>query len=137
VISVEQKLRRKTNYVNGCWIYSGQPSARYADVKVNKKRIGIHRWAYEHFIKNILEGFQIGHICKNTKCWNPEHLRAVTPKENQLNNWVIQKSIAKTHCDYGHLFSSKNIYWYNGHRRCKTCRALSSKTRWLRLKEAA
>ena len=137
MISVEQKLRRKTNYVNGCWIYLGQPSTRYADVKVNKKRIGIHRWAYEHFSKNIPEGFQIDHICKNTKCWNPEHLRAVTPKENQLNNWVIQKSIAKTHCDHGHLFSSENIYWYNGHRRCKTCRSLSSKTRWLRLKEAA
>ena len=135
MISVEEKLRRKTNHVNGCWIYLGQPSARYADVKINNKRLGIHRWSYEHFTGRIPEGFQIDHICKNTKCWNPSHLRTVTPKENQLNNWVIQKSLNKTHCNHGHELKDKNIYWYNGHRRCKKCRAMSSQTQWLNTKK--
>ena len=44
-----------------------------------------HRWAYENYVGPIPDGYHVDHMCHNKTCVNPEHLRAVTPKQNTEN----------------------------------------------------
>lgn len=108
---------------NGCWIWLGKK--HYHDYKncygylwFNNKSHYAHRFFYEQIHGQIPKGKVLDHICKNTLCVNPEHLRPVSASFNMLRN-----EIEKTHCKYGHLLSGNNliIIKKGGYRRCKIC----------------
>lgn len=85
--------------------------------------MGAHRWSYEHYVRPIPPGYQIDHLCRNRKCVNPDHLEAVTPRENVLRSLNPPSLNAKkTHCVHGHEFTTENTDVRNGGRSCKTCR---------------
>lgn len=75
-----------------------------------------HRWAYEQVYGPIPDGMEIGHLCHNPACWNPDHLRAMTHADN-----MRQRSDRQTHCKRGHPLSGDNMTVSNGRRRCKAC----------------
>lgn len=59
------------------------------------------------------------HLCKVHECCNPDHLEAVTHKENSKRSI----SGSKTQCKHGHPFDVKNTYINTrGQRECKECR---------------
>lgn len=68
----------------GCWTYSGTPSGDYGVTTYRGVRVGVHRLAYTLAVGPIPDGLEIDHMCRNTKCWNPEHLDIVTTAENTL-----------------------------------------------------
>jgi hypothetical protein len=87
-----------------------------------------HRWSYKNFVGDIPDGLVLDHICKNTKCVNPKHLRPVTHKQNIIDYGVSNASFLnsqKTHCIHNHELSLDNIYIYKGKRGatrvCKIC----------------
>ena len=42
-----------------------------------------HRWAYEHYKKiSLTSEDTLDHLCRNTRCCNPEHLEIVSLREN-------------------------------------------------------
>lgn len=45
----------------------------------------VHRQVYQRLHGPIPDGLQVDHICKNTTCCNPKHLRLLSVSEN-LNN---------------------------------------------------
>jgi hypothetical protein len=51
---------------------------------VDGKKVYAHRVFYVEFIGPIPKGTEIDHECENHACVNPEHLQAVSHRENVL-----------------------------------------------------
>lgn len=115
----------------GCWEWTaGRFSTGYGGFNlsyvVGKRRAAVlaHRYSYELHVGPIPTGLQIHHICGNRTCVNPAHLEPLTQREN-LKRW----SESITHCPKGHAYTSDNIYWDGGYRKCKACALARAKAR--------
>jgi hypothetical protein len=108
-----------------CWEWDGGTnSTGYGRVSTDGKRQLVHRVVYEAIIGPIPDGLQIDHLCRNILCYNPEHLEAVTQKENIRRGDNHNRK--KTHCPQGHSYSGGNLMVGTRSdggisRRCKTC----------------
>ena len=68
----------------GCWNTLGGKSKRgYGKITEGRRTLFLHRWMYERFFGPIPAGKQLHHLCANTSCCNPAHLRPVTRKEHR------------------------------------------------------
>jgi hypothetical protein len=107
-----------------CWTWIGCLNSRnYGCVSAGHGTIKLaHRIAYETYKGEIPDGYQVDHLCFNTKCCNPEHLDAVTPKVNAERS----RKATKTHCVHGHPLAGENLRMKrtaNGlfQRQCRVC----------------
>src|SRR3990167_3848484 len=105
--------------------------AGYGQRKIGGKVKYVHRLAYEASCGAIPDGLQIDHLCRNPLCINPQHLDAVTCRENIIRG--IGRSALnarKTRCKNGHPFIPSNIYSRpRGGRTCKIC-ARNYRVQW-------
>ncbi len=124
---------------NGCWEWVGSLSENGYGFMSWKSRscYRAHRYYYEREYGPIPEGLQIDHLCRNRKCVRPDHLEAVTRRENMMRGFGVGGINArKTHCLRGHAFTPENTYWSrNGNRekkkrRCLTCARAQRKSRY-------
>ncbi|MBN9210756.1 MAG: hypothetical protein BGO45_10805 [Microbacterium sp. 71-36] len=65
-----------------CWEWTGSLRTGYGLFRLDGRNVQTHRWAYEEQVGPIPDGFQIDHLCRNTRCVNPDHLEPVTQAEN-------------------------------------------------------
>lgn len=118
-----EKIITQSHNDDSCWYWDGYKiDSGYGRFSYNGKNIYSHRFAYELYKGNIPNGLVIDHLCKNTSCVNPDHLRAVTQRENvnSGNTGIINKS--KTHCPKGHEYNEENTYIdKDNSRRCRIC----------------
>jgi hypothetical protein len=84
-----------------------------------------HRMAYEAAYGPIPGGLVIDHLCRNTRCVNPEHLEAVAQSLNVLRGESFASVNArKTTCAHGHPFDAENtLFRYRNGRPRRVCRA--------------
>jgi hypothetical protein len=87
----------------------------------------VHRWMYENFVGPIPADLQLDHLCRNARCINPEHLEAVSPRENILRGQGPSAQAARrTHCPRGHELIGENLTHRRNRtdRECRLCKNL-------------
>ncbi len=99
----------------------------YGGVRIQNKSHYVHRVAHEAIIGPIPSGFEVDHLCRNRKCYNPEHLEAVTHAENMRRSRINDRQRNKTHCPQDHPYSGYNLMSgsqknrNSTYRRCRVC----------------
>ena len=129
-VDPRERFLRLVEKTDTCWLWLGSkiqstPTADfYGRCKMpgTKKTTGAHRVAYTLWKGQIPEGLTIDHMCRNTLCVNPAHLRAVTHRVNILaSDNPPAKNARKTHCPKGHEYDEENTRFFRGYRYCRTC----------------
>ena len=114
-----ERIESRINRTETCWLWEGSLTRGYGTTSYEGRGIYVHRLTYTLFVGPIPEGYQIDHLCRVTRCCNPEHLEPVTHAENlrrQARDWEY-----KTHCKRGHARTPENL---TGSRNCRKCAAL-------------
>lgn len=121
--------------LGNCWVWTGSRGKRgYASYRMGKgapnKRV--HRISYELLVGEIPDEYVVDHLCKIRFCVNPDHLEAVSNRENILrSDSPSARNARKTHCIRGHEFSPSNTGIRNdGSRYCKACVRLKDNVEW-------
>lgn len=99
---------------SGCWIWlNGLSSDGYGGIKLTgRSAMTAHRASYIAHHGVVPEGLEVDHLCRLRCCVNPDHLEAVSHRENSR-----RRSAVRAHCLHGHLLdgiSKRGRY-------CKTC----------------
>lgn len=82
----ESRFWAKVAKTATCWEWTGvKRKSGYGEFSICCKMLAAHRVSYELAKGPIPEGMVIDHMCHNTSCVNPEHLRACTQKQNREN----------------------------------------------------
>ena len=126
---------------SGCWLWtSSRRTNGYGEMAAWGKNRLAHRVMYELLIGPIPDGLVLDHLCRTPACVNPDHLEAVTERENILRgSGAAAANARKTHCIHGHEFTEENTKRFrmpNGRlgRACRTCIRADDRARRARLK---
>lgn len=108
-----------------CWLWRGSlTGSGYGKYGINGETILAHRYSYEFFKGEIPEGEELDHLCRVRRCVNPEHLEAVSRRENIRRGLTAADNFMKTHCPKGHPLTLGNLRGYelkHGQRSCLAC----------------
>ena len=124
--SAEERFLSRVDKGAGCWLWTGSTQPKgYGTFERGQLA---HRWAYENWVGQIPDGFQIDHLCRVKSCVNPQHLEPVTPAENVRRAIPFWGWVNPDTCTNGHPYTEANTYTSpTGSRQCRECRSARDK----------
>ena len=132
LLTDEARFMKKVAYNGECWEWMGfLRSTGYGmfhsgSRKDGSRKTGLaHRWAFQHWKSELIDGLTIDHLCRNRACVNPEHLDQCHIGENVNRSPLC--NARKTECPQGHALSGDNLYLYKGKRHCRECRRINQR----------
>lgn len=102
------------NGADGCHVWTGATRHGHGHFYYMGKMARAHRVSLELAGRPVPAHLHVDHICRNRACVNPEHLRAVTPRQNALENNMSPLAVnaARTECPNGHPYTPENTRHY-------------------------
>lgn len=130
VSQLERFWQRLQKTETDCWVWPGPVNAGgYGLIKVKRRHLVTHRYAYQHSHGEIPDGMKVLHRCDNPPCCNPAHLFLGTQADNLDDMRRKGRAVypeKKTACHNGHLLTPENTKLYNlkngnVQRSCREC----------------
>jgi hypothetical protein len=109
---------------NGCWIWGEKLRKGYGKFHFCGNGYFAHRVAYSHWKGQVPEDLFIDHLCRNRACVNPNHMEAVSHRENVIRGeGSSAQRFRQTHCVNGHPLTPENVRYRKDRyaRNCKVC----------------
>lgn len=96
---LDDRFWSKVNKTGACWLWTGATTNGYGSFWLDDRRRAYHahRLSYSAHFGEIPDGLVIDHICHQPSCVNPNHLQAVTVRQNQENRSGPQKNSSSGH----------------------------------------
>ena len=104
---------------SGCWNWTRSIGADgYGKVRnpLQRGTTGAHRAVWMQLVGPVPEGMTLDHLCRNTRCVNPDHLEPVTLAEN-----IRRAAAVRTTCRRGHPLDGRRVTKGREVRYCLTC----------------
>lgn len=128
--TAEERLLARSVRDGTCLRWTGtRGPTGYGTISVSGRKRRVHRVAHELWVGPIPEGYDVDHVkargCRFRDCIEPEHLEAVTHRENLLRSDGLSGRRANPdQCRRGHPYTPDNLVWRkDGHRQCRRCTA--------------
>jgi hypothetical protein len=125
-----QFLTKVKSFGPGCWLWNACTN-KDGYGRLGKRKAYQAAWLLSG--REITQGLEFDHLCRNRSCVRPSHLELVTRKENILRGHGFGGvNSRKTHCPQGHEYTFENTYRgpTNDRRQCRQCEVERSSRRW-------
>lgn len=112
------------NEQTGCWEWQGWRDRQgYGGTWLNGRSARAHRVVYEQHRGPIPVGLTLDHLCRVTRCVNPDHLEPVTVLENiRRSPSAVGRALRTGRCIRDHEFNDENTHISStGQRVCRAC----------------
>lgn len=91
-----------------------------------RRHLKAHRVSWEWAYGPIPDGLTVDHLCMNTLCVRPDHLRLLTASKNAAD--AAARRVPKTRCKRGHDLTLPNAKIEG--RKCRECANLRRRERY-------
>jgi hypothetical protein len=113
---------------DGCWRWTGSfDKDGYGRFQVGPRAKLAHRVMLAAVGRDVPDGMEVDHLCRNRSCVNPDHLEPVTHIENCVRAYHARKA-----CKNGHELTPENtrLEWRTPQglpwRACRACDRVAS-----------
>jgi len=125
-VDILDRLARNLEFAeDGCWNWTAYCNAGrkpYGRVRFQGRLWTVHRLAYSLLVGPVDDDLTVDHLCRNHRCFNPDHLEPVTVQENISRGTQGWNMRIRTHCPRGHEYDEANTY-LDTKRNIRHCRA--------------
>ncbi|MBT2412652.1 HNH endonuclease [Streptomyces sp. ISL-12] len=81
-------------------LWTGSTDQGYGRLRFRGRLVRAHRFSYELNVGPIPDGHQVDHLCRTPSCVRPDHLEAVTQRENVLRGGCTLGAKCASHALY-------------------------------------